>query len=58
MTWQNDDEYNRPRLALYLTGLLPDDPVEAKAVLDLCEQLAAVAYQPKDQRPREGVGTG
>ena len=57
MTWQNEDEYSRPRLALYLTGLLPDDPVEAKAVLDLCEQLAAVAYQ-KDQRPRDGEGAG
>lgn len=34
--------YDREELALYLTGLLPHDPEEAKAVLDLCYKLVAV----------------
>jgi hypothetical protein len=40
------DEYNRKRQALYLTGLLPDDPREAQEVLTLCERLVAALADP------------
>jgi len=36
---QHSDGYSRKRQALYLTGLLPDDEKEARAVLELCAKL-------------------
>jgi hypothetical protein len=55
----DDDDYDRERLALYVTGLLPIDPEEGQAVLDLCGRLLPVLIESKvkhpDHREREGV---
>jgi hypothetical protein len=53
MTYQG--EYNREQMALYLTGMLPPDQVEALAVLDLCRRFLPIlaesrATHPEDQR--------
>lgn len=42
-------EYDRERLALYLAGLLPNDQVEAQAVLDLTSRLLPVLRESRDQ---------
>lgn len=39
MTEPDDETYDRERMALYITGLLPGDVAEARAVLDLCAEL-------------------
>lgn len=36
------NEYDRERLALYLVGLLPDDPQEGEEVIALMRQLMPV----------------
>ena len=41
-----NDEYSRSKLALYLTGLLPEDYEEAKAVLAMCGELLPVVQSP------------
>jgi hypothetical protein len=51
MSVQCDSEYDRERLALYLTGLLPDNPDEGRAVLDLCGRLLPVLAESRSQHP-------
>jgi hypothetical protein len=53
MSVQCDSEYDREQLALYLTGLLPIDPNEGQAVLDLCGQLLPVLIASRNQHPPE-----
>lgn len=50
-----DNNHDRERLALYLTGLLPDDIAEARAVLDLCKALLPLLDDSRtSQRERGG----
>jgi hypothetical protein len=48
-----NEEYDRERLALYLTGLLPIDPDEGKAVLDLCGRLLPVLVASRNGQPEQ-----
>lgn len=53
-----NDAYERGKLALYVAGLLPDDPDEAQAVLDLAGRLLPVltADRAAPDHPRERGG--
>ena len=58
MRMLDNEGYDRERLALYLTGLLPIDEAEGRAVLDLCGELLPVLIKSKTgnqpcQRDRE-----
>jgi hypothetical protein len=52
MSVQCDSEYDRERLALYVTGLLPIDPDEGQAVLDLCGRLLPLLVASKGEHPQ------
>lgn len=54
-----DGEYDRERLALYLTGLLPNDINEGHAVLELCSRLLPLLAESRatqDQRRETEAG--
>lgn len=53
MSIQCDGDYDRERLALYLTGLLPLDPIEGPKVLDLCGRLLPPLIESKKDHPPE-----
>jgi hypothetical protein len=48
-----EGEYERERLALYLTGLLPSDVAEARAVLELCGQILPILAESRAEREQE-----
>lgn len=54
MPVQLDEDYDRERLALYVTGLLPDDLDESLAVLTVVERLLRVLH---DETPDEDQRT-
>jgi hypothetical protein len=51
MSVQCNEEYDRERLALYLTGLLPDDADEGQRVLSLCAKLVPVLAASREENP-------
>lgn len=53
--YDRDEGHDRERLALYLTGLLPDDPTEARAVLDLCGSLVLLVAESRASQGRRDL---